>query len=87
MDAQHAEDQERFPLGISRSFWIPSETITLVSRCVLRHRSPIGGRWLLITVLAIATMSLSFGNLKQEISIPDTELATVEPAYPDVEVG
>ncbi len=52
-------------------------SVAAVSRFVLRHKALVAGTWLLITVLAIALMPWSLDNLSEEITIPDTESATV----------
>jgi two-component system OmpR family sensor kinase len=55
-------------------------SIAAVSRFVLGHKAIVAGLWGLVVVLAIATMSWSLGNLSDEITIPDTESATVAKA-------
>lgn len=52
-------------------------TISAISRFVLAHKALIAGTWLVLTILAIVVMPWSLGNLSEEITIPDTESATV----------
>jgi HAMP domain-containing protein len=67
-------------LASSRSIWSSFLSITAVWRFVLGRKAIVAGLWGLVVVLAIATMSWSLGNLSDEITIPDTESATVAKA-------